>query len=499
MEPILPHSFPYAASAARGFAEQGEKTGSPDTAPTGGHRFENILKSTAASQDRPEKCRPSAHGGRRAAIAGKEDKADTSTPPSVSAAAWGSVAPPAHDNSLTAAAGVASDPKDADSAKTDPAPVLPGAPTLAAEGDPLLKQLASGIHPAAANGEENAAQAQTPRAGDPGAVPAPHTAAASEPEGAGSAKADPAPVPAGASTLPAEGDPLLKLLASGIHPAAASEPEGAGSAKADPAPVPAGASTLPAEGDPLLKQLASGIHPAAANGEENAAQVPAPKAGDPGAVPAPHTASASEQKNAGAARVDGTPVYFSNTDPAPEGMRGAEGARKKKDDTFVRIEGQAEPAATSPAGGNLGVAERSAPTRVAPPASAPGVVRLEEKAFVITRKSDTSVEVTLAPPGVGKLEIEVALDKGVVNARIVAADSAGREAIARSLPQIVEALARDGMNVGGFTVSLKEKRDRTGGSPGHGASRDPDARLLSAVTQASSASALSAGLVNIFV
>ena len=458
MEPILPNSFPTAASAARCFAEPGEeKTGSPETAPTGGHRFESILKSAAAGKDRPAKCRPSAHGGRRAPTAGKEAEADTSTPPSVSAAAWGTVAPPAPDDSPPAAAGVASEPKDANSAKTDPAPVLPGAATLAAEGDPLLKQLASGIHPAAADGEENAAQAKTPRAGDPGAVPAP-------------------------------------------PPAAASEPEGAGSAKAAPAPVPAGAATLPAEGDPPLEQLASGNHPASADGGQNAAPAQAPRAGDPGTVSAPRTATASEQKNAGTARVDGTPVCFSNTDPAPEGMRGAEGARKKKDDTSARIDGQAEPAATSPADGNLGVAERPAPPRaVAPPASAPGVVRLEEKAFVITRKSDTSVEVTLAPPGVGKLEIEVALDKGVVNARILAADSAGREAIARSLPQIVEALARDGMNVGGFTVSLKERRDRAEDGRGHGASRDPDARLLSAVTPAATAPAASAGLVDIFV
>ncbi|HEX7524015.1 MAG TPA: flagellar hook-length control protein FliK [Candidatus Deferrimicrobium sp.] len=192
-------------------------------------------------------------------------------------------------------------------------------------------------------------------------------------------------------------------------------------------------------------------------------------------------------------------MCFSNPDPAPEGTRGAEGARRKKDDTSARIEGQSEPATTPPADGKLGVAEKLAPPRPVGPASDPGIVRFEEKAFVITRKSDTSVEVTLAPPGVGKLEIEVVLEKGVVNARILAADSAGREAIARSLPQIVEALARDGMNVGGFTVSLKERRDRTGGEPGHGALRDPDSRLLSAVTQAASASAASAGLVDIFV
>ena len=236
-----------------------------------------------------------------------------------------------------------------------------------------------------------------------------------------------------------------------------------------PEPIgrPSGRSGLAAEADPLLKQLSSGIHPAAADGEENAAPAQAPKAGAlPEPVPAPPAAAASEPNDAGSASVDGTPVYsYANTDPASEGARGAEGTRKRKDDASARNEGEAEPVATAPPDGNRAVAERTAPPRPVGPASDPGVVRFEEKAFVITRKSDTSVVVTLAPPGVGKLEMEVVLEKGVVNARITAADSAGRESIERSLPQIVEALARDGMNIGGFTVSLKERRDRTGDAP----------------------------------
>ena len=385
MEPILAHTIPSTASAARGSAEQGEKAGSPDTTHTGEHRFGDILKSTAAGQENPAKDRPSAQGGRRTAIAGMKAEADTSTHPSVSAAVGGVVAPAVPNDSLPAAGGAASEPNGAD---------------------------------------------------------------------------------------PAEGDPVPSLV---------------------------GAATLAAEGDPLLKQIISGMHPATADGEESAAPVHAPKAADPGTVPAPPTAAASEPKNAGFARVDGTPACYGNIDPAPEGAQNADGTRKRKDDASVRNGAQSEPTATSPADGIRGMAERPAAFRPVSPAPDPGVVRFEEKAFVITRKSDTSVEVTLAPPGVGKLEIEVVLEKGVVNARIVAADSTGREAIARSLPQIVEALARDGMNVGGFTVSLKERRDRTENAPGHGASRDPEARLLSAVTQASSASAASAGLVDIFV
>ena len=455
MEPIPAHTTPSAASAARGSAEQGEKAGSPDTMHTGEHRFEDVLKSTAAGPENPSKGRPSAHGGHRTAIAGKEAKADTSTPPSVVSAAGGSIAPIAPNDSVPAAGGAASEPMDAGSAEADPVLALAGAATLPTGGNPLSKRLSSEIDLAGAGGKENGAHAQAPKAGGPGADPSPPTAPASE-------------------------------------------PKGAGPAKADPVPVLAGAATLPEEGDPLLKPISSGIRSAAAGGEENAAPAQAPKASGPGTVSALPPTAASEPKNAGTARVDGTPVGYGNMNPAPEGARDAEGTRKKKDDASARNEGQAEPPAMQAADGNRGVAERPAAPRPVAPASDPGVVRFEENAFIITRKSDTSVEVTLAPPGVGKLEIEVVLEKGVVNARITAADSAGREAIARSLPQIVDALARDGMNVGGFTVSLKERRDRPEDAPGRGPSRHPDARLLSAVP-AASASAASAGLVDIFV
>lgn len=209
---------------------------------------------------------------------------------------------------------------------------------------------------------------------------------------------------------------------------------------------------------------------------------------------------ASEPEDAGSAKATPVPVpSIAATLPAEGDPRGAEGARKREDDVSAGNEGEAEPAATPPADGNRGVPGRPAPPRPVGTASDPGIIRFEEKAFVITRKSDTSIEVTLAPPGVGKLEIEVVLEKGVVNARIIAADSAGRDAVARSLPHIVEALARDGMNVGGFTVSLKGRRDGTGDAPAHGAPRDPEGRHLSAVPPASSASAASAGLVDIFV
>ena len=144
---------------------------------------------------------------------------------------------------------------------------------------------------------------------------------------------------------------------------------------------------------------------------------------------------------------EGDPETFSSAflresaraDEAPE-EAGAEGV--------FRVEEQANPnaspsvAAARNAGESVHVSRPSMPE---PPASqAQRTFQAGENAFVLTRKSDTSMEVTLSPPGVGKLEIEIVLDKGVVNATITAADPAGRDAIERSLPQIVQALARRG-------------------------------------------------------
>ncbi len=143
----------------------------------------------------------------------------------------------------------------------------------------------------------------------------------------------------------------------------------------------------------------------------------------------------------------------------------------------------------------------SRPSMPEPPASqAQRTFQAGENAFVLTRKSDTSMEVTLSPPGVGKLEIEIVLDKGVVNATITAADPAGRDAIERSLPQIVQALADEGMAIGGFTVSLKQQGNEQDGNAQAGkASGNASAGDAVAAPAAVRSAAAPTGLVDIFV
>ncbi|MBI4688636.1 MAG: flagellar hook-length control protein FliK [Nitrospirae bacterium] len=82
----------------------------------------------------------------------------------------------------------------------------------------------------------------------------------------------------------------------------------------------------------------------------------------------------------------------------------------------------------------------------------------EEYSFVITKKTDTTLEVSIEPEGIGKVEIELSLDKGVVNANINVSDVPGKEAIERNINNLLNALLKEGITIGGFSVSLRERR-----------------------------------------
>jgi flagellar hook-length control protein FliK len=108
------------------------------------------------------------------------------------------------------------------------------------------------------------------------------------------------------------------------------------------------------------------------------------------------------------------------------------------------------------------------PRDAPPPASqqpSARVFNLNDHVFVVTRRDDSSMEVSLKPEGLGKLHLEVNLDRGVINAHIHASDPGGKETIERNLQGILNALSREGFNVGGFSVALRGGR----GSGGRGA------------------------------
>lgn len=84
---------------------------------------------------------------------------------------------------------------------------------------------------------------------------------------------------------------------------------------------------------------------------------------------------------------------------------------------------------------------------------------LQDEPFVITKQTDNSIEVKIEPEGLGKMDIKLFMDKGHLNAHIHASESIGKEVIERSLGSITSKLAEEGINVGSFSVSLRDRRN----------------------------------------
>jgi flagellar hook-length control protein FliK len=74
------------------------------------------------------------------------------------------------------------------------------------------------------------------------------------------------------------------------------------------------------------------------------------------------------------------------------------------------------------------------------------------------KKGDASIEVSLEPDGLGKIDIELVLDRGVINGQINASETVGKEMIERNLDSILRVLINEGLQVGSFSVSLQNNR-----------------------------------------
>ena len=63
--------------------------------------------------------------------------------------------------------------------------------------------------------------------------------------------------------------------------------------------------------------------------------------------------------------------------------------------------------------------------------------------------------VSVEPEGLGKLNINLSLDRGTLNAQIQVADPITRNLLENNMQQIVTTLSNEGLDVGGFSVSLR--------------------------------------------
>jgi len=79
----------------------------------------------------------------------------------------------------------------------------------------------------------------------------------------------------------------------------------------------------------------------------------------------------------------------------------------------------------------------------------------------ILEVNDTTFRVAVESDGVGMLDIELTLEKGIINAHILASESAGKHFLDNNLSSILSNLLKEGLNIGRFSVSLGDKRNDT--------------------------------------
>ncbi|HET6515438.1 MAG TPA: flagellar hook-length control protein FliK [Thermodesulfovibrionales bacterium] len=123
---------------------------------------------------------------------------------------------------------------------------------------------------------------------------------------------------------------------------------------------------------------------------------------------------------------------------------------------------------------------------------------------VYVMKDSNTLAVTLEPEGLGKLNINLSLDRGIVNAQINVSDSAVRGLIEKNVEQIIHSLLNEGIAVGGFSVSLRDGQEAGSGALKGRASQEStdrrvgDSQEVSAVTYGTGMNA-GKGLINLYI
>jgi hypothetical protein len=79
------------------------------------------------------------------------------------------------------------------------------------------------------------------------------------------------------------------------------------------------------------------------------------------------------------------------------------------------------------------------------------------RVFQVRHGDGTTVELVLDPDGLGQVEVELNLTRDLLQGQITVQDPTQKELIERNLPLLMNDLLREGLQVGGFTVSLKQR------------------------------------------
>jgi flagellar hook-length control protein FliK len=79
--------------------------------------------------------------------------------------------------------------------------------------------------------------------------------------------------------------------------------------------------------------------------------------------------------------------------------------------------------------------------------------------IVYAVKGNSRLGVTIENDKLGRLNVNLSLEKGMVNVHINTSERAVREFVENNIQHIVESLAKNGVSVGGFSVALKDHQD----------------------------------------
>lgn len=72
----------------------------------------------------------------------------------------------------------------------------------------------------------------------------------------------------------------------------------------------------------------------------------------------------------------------------------------------------------------------------------------------------SAIRVAVKPEGMGELDIKLVLNRGVINGYINTPETTTADLIVRSIPEIINSLIKDGINIGNFSVSLRDSSKR---------------------------------------
>lgn len=79
--------------------------------------------------------------------------------------------------------------------------------------------------------------------------------------------------------------------------------------------------------------------------------------------------------------------------------------------------------------------------------------------LMILNSHEKYLKLSIEPDGIGMLDIELTLERGVINAQIFASESAGKNFLDNNISAILSSLLREGLDIGKFSISLGHKRD----------------------------------------